>query len=290
MRCTSYLQPQSLRNNKNFFRITSVIIITFFLSQISSAQETHISTEEQTKKIVVSDSLRRQEFKASLLSFLQKIPKDSIRPHTKNRYFQTIITFRVRKENSEAEELLMVESESNFINNSFSAEIQANENLAKYFTTDEALDKIAGPYIFTYLFDNDGSIIIPTAKQIKKEPNLIRISNIVELPLFPGCEEMATTAKLKRTCFQQKMKEHIIENFKYPKEALRAGIEGTNYVYFTIYQTGTMEIHRTKGYFPLLKKEAERIISLLPKNFKPALYKGLAVDMRFTIPVVFKLN
>ena len=290
MKFTSCSKTQSLRNYKSFFTITTVCFITLFLSQTSSAQKTKVSNEAPTKKIVVSDSLRREEFRASLLSFLQKIPEDSIRSYTKNSFFQTIITFRVRTANSEAEELLIVESESDFINNSFSAEIRANDSLTKYFTSLKASDEIVGPYIFTYLLNEDGSIIIPTRKQIKTVPDLITMVKLVELPVFPGCEEMATTAKLKITCFQQKMKEHIIQNFNYPQEAKRMGVEGTNYVYFTINQTGTMKINGTEGYFPILKKEAERIISLLPSKFKPATYKGMAIDMKFTMPIVFKLQ
>ena len=45
---------------------------------------------------------------------------------------------------------------------------------------------------------------------------------IEEAPIYPGCENI----KNKRTCAQTKIQEHIIRNFRYPKEAQKKKIQG----------------------------------------------------------------
>ena len=50
----------------------------------------------------------------------------------------------------------------------------------------------------------------------------IEDKDITEIPpVFPGCEEIAHSQKMN--CFQKKINEHIVQNFNYPKEALRGG-------------------------------------------------------------------
>jgi len=109
---------------------------------------------------------------------------------------------------------------------------------------------------------------------------------IEDVPVFPGCEEESRDEK--RTCFQQKIQEHIRKNFKYPQIAVEMGIQGKVYVQFIIGTDGRITNIRTRGTDRLLEKEAERIMASLPQMI-PGKQRGRAVKVPYTIPVNFKL-
>lgn len=109
---------------------------------------------------------------------------------------------------------------------------------------------------------------------------------IENIPLFPGCEQ--GTDKEKRACFQQKIQEHVKNNFRYPDIAVEMGIQGKVYVQFMIDTNGDIANIRTRGPDQLLEKEAERIIALLPK-MTPGRQRGRAVKVPYSIPVNFKI-
>ena len=79
------------------------------------------------------------------------------------------------------------------------------------------------------------------------------------------------------------------KNFNYPKEAQEQGIEGRVAVIFTIDTNGNINDIEQRGPSPILEAEVKRIIQRLPK-MKPGTLNGEAVNVAFSIPVVFKLN
>ena len=113
----------------------------------------------------------------------------------------------------------------------------------------------------------------------------VPFSTVEEVPVFPGCED----ALDKRSCFQEKMKEHISKNFSYPEEAQKQGIQGKVNIMFVITEEGDIANLRMRGPSELLENEASRIISLLPK-MKPGKEKGKLVRVPFSIPITFKLQ
>ena len=108
-------------------------------------------------------------------------------------------------------------------------------------------------------------------------------------PIFPGCEEFYNSEKEKRKCFQEKLQQHIADNFQYPKVALRKKIQGIVSVTFMIDIDGSIKEIRTKGPHPLLEKEAARIVSLLP-GIVPARNGDEFVKVPFSIPITFRLD
>ncbi|MDC6387484.1 M56 family metallopeptidase [Maribacter sp. PR1] len=110
-------------------------------------------------------------------------------------------------------------------------------------------------------------------------------STIEQVPIFPGCEN----AEDKRACFNEKIQLHISKNFNYPKEALKQGLEGRVSVIFTIASDGNIVDIKKRGPHPLLEAEVERIISRLPQ-MEPGKFEGKAVNVPYSIPVVFKLD
>ena len=107
-------------------------------------------------------------------------------------------------------------------------------------------------------------------------------------PIFPGCEEFYNSEKEKRKCFQEKIQQHIANNFQYPNIALRMKIQGIVYVNFIIDIDGSIKGIRTRGPHRLLEKEANRIISLLP-GIVPGRNGDEFVRVPFSIPITFPL-
>ena len=103
---------------------------------------------------------------------------------------------------------------------------------------------------------------------------------IEDVPVFPGCEGLSKSET--KDCFQRKVQEHVVKNFRYPETALELGIQGRVSVVFMIDSKGYTTNVRSRGPDKILETEAERIISLLPKMQpgKPVSYTHLDVYKR----------
>ncbi|MET6989047.1 energy transducer TonB [Sediminicola arcticus] len=108
---------------------------------------------------------------------------------------------------------------------------------------------------------------------------------IEDVPVFPGCEN----EKDKRACFNDMMQQHIRKNFRYPEIAQEMGVQGRVSVMFVIQKDGSIGNVRMRGPDQNLEKEAQRIISKLPK-MTPGKQRGRAVRVPFSIPITFKLQ
>ncbi|WP_323788619.1 energy transducer TonB [Psychroserpens sp.] len=110
---------------------------------------------------------------------------------------------------------------------------------------------------------------------------------IENVPVFPGCEGGNRQDQID--CFQRKMQEHVNKNFNYPERALELDMQGKVYVLFVIDNTGRVSKIKSRGPDRILEKEAERIISILPK-MTPGKQRGRAVSMPYSIPIHFKIR
>lgn len=108
---------------------------------------------------------------------------------------------------------------------------------------------------------------------------------IEDVPVFPGCE--GKSKKETKDCFQRKIQEHVVKNFRYPEVAIELGIQGRVSVIFVIDSKGNTTSIRSRGPDKILEKEAERIISLLPK-MKPGKQRGRPVRVSYAVPIFFK--
>lgn len=108
---------------------------------------------------------------------------------------------------------------------------------------------------------------------------------IEDVPVFPGCEGLSKSKT--KDCFQQKMQAHVLKNFNYPATALEMGIQGRVSVVFIIDSKGYTTNVRSRGPDKILEKEAERIVSLLPK-MKPGKQRGRPVKVAYAVPIFFK--
>lgn len=109
---------------------------------------------------------------------------------------------------------------------------------------------------------------------------------VEKVPIYPGCTGK-TNDELK-DCFEQKIIAHVNKNFRFPDLALEMGINGKVYVMFNVDRNGVVSGIRSRGPDKILEKEAERIISLLPK-MTPAKQRGKSVKVPYSIPIHFKV-
>ncbi|WP_233861398.1 energy transducer TonB [Tenacibaculum piscium] len=110
---------------------------------------------------------------------------------------------------------------------------------------------------------------------------------VEEIPLFSKCNNVPLIKQAK--CFETQMSKHIIKNFVYPEDAIKAGIQGRVLVQFTIDEQGSVNSLQIRGpkNGASLEKEANRIISKLPK-FIPGKHNGKSVKVKYGIPITFK--
>ncbi len=136
--------------------------------------------------------------------------------------------------------------------------------------------------------ETDQEEIVEEVEVMEEEMNIdIPFAIIEDVPLFPGCERVAKSER--RNCFQEKMNDHIRNNFRYPEIAQEMGIQGRVFVQFMIGKDGNISGIRTRGPDKNLEKEANRIIAKLPR-MTPGAQRGRPVRVPFSIPIQFKLQ
>lgn len=109
----------------------------------------------------------------------------------------------------------------------------------------------------------------------KEEENKV-FDVVEENPSFPGG--------------QAALMQWLNENIKYPVIAAENGIEGRVIVQFVVSKTGSIsDVRVVRGVDPSLDKEAVRVVSNMP-NWTPGRQNGTTVNVRFTLPVTFRLQ
>jgi len=89
---------------------------------------------------------------------------------------------------------------------------------------------------------------------------------------------------------QAAMMKFLSENIKYPVIAQENGIQGHVICNFVVERDGSItDVQVVRGVDPSLDKEAVRVIQSMPK-WKPGMQRGKPVRVRFTLPVVFRLQ
>lgn len=103
------------------------------------------------------------------------------------------------------------------------------------------------------------------------------VFDVVEvMPQFPGG--------------QIAMMKYIMENMKYPEQAMKEGIQGRVTVRFIVEKDGSIsDVKPVLSVHPLLNKEAVRVVESMPK-WSPGKHNGKPVRVRFNLPVMFKLK
>ena len=136
--------------------------------------------------------------------------------------------------------------------------------------------------------ETDQEEVVEEVEVMEEELDIdVPFAIIEDVPLYPGCENVPKSQR--RKCFQEKIQKHIYNEFRYPEIAQEMGIQGRVFVQFMIGKDGRISGIRTRGPDKNLEKEANRIISKLPR-MTPGKQRGRPVRVPFSIPVTFKLN
>ncbi len=150
--------------------------------------------------------------------------------------------------------------------------------------------------VYNLLQQNKGetaSDTVPaTSSQMKQFDEVFKV--VEQMPRFPGCESVDGGNKAKEECAKQKMLEHIYTTLKYPKEARQKGIEGITVVQFVVTSEGDIEnvelIRNIGGGAGAEAVRAVETMKSLPEKWTPGHQRGEAVNVRYVLPVRFKLE
>ena len=114
-------------------------------------------------------------------------------------------------------------------------------------------------------------------KQVIEQSESDKVFEVVdEMPSFPGG--------------QGAMYDFMARNIQYPKVAEENGVQGRVIVTFIVKKDGSLsDVRVVKSVDPALDKEAVRLIKSMPK-WSPGIEKGQFVNVKFTVPVTFRLQ
>lgn len=130
--------------------------------------------------------------------------------------------------------------------------------------------------------------------------------NVVEkIPVIKGCANLsAADQEQQKECMQYNIAKHVGDNFQFPEDARKHGVQGKIFVTFIVEKNGELSnISILKGVEREYKnankkkrsaakdldKEAIRVIKLLEFE-APAYQKGKPVRMQYTMPINAKLS
>ena len=109
----------------------------------------------------------------------------------------------------------------------------------------------------------------------KEEENKV-FDVVEEQPSFPGG--------------QGALMQWLSDNIKYPVIAAENGVQGRVIVQFVVSKTGSIsDVKVVRGVDPSLDREAVRVVSQMPK-WTPGRQNGTTVNVRYTLPVTFRLQ
>ena len=112
---------------------------------------------------------------------------------------------------------------------------------------------------------------------------------IENVPEHPNCKNLNTNEE-KKNCMAKNISLHVQEHFN-SKVADQTGLIGMQRinVIFKINNEGYVEGVKARASNKVLEEEAIRVIKLLPQ-FKPGMHEGKAVNVPYSLPIVFKIE
>lgn len=124
---------------------------------------------------------------------------------------------------------------------------------------------------------NDIAVAAPPPPPAPKPEVASKVFDVVEeMPSFPGG--------------QGALMQYLGSNIKYPVVAQENGVQGRVIVGFVVEPDGSISgVNVMRSVDPSLDKEAMRVVKSMPR-WKPGKQNGSAVRVKYTVPVVFRLQ
>ena len=144
------------------------------------------------------------------------------------------------------------------------------------------------------IMDNDSEVEESTiqasddtqaAVEVKYTPVEVEEEEVEEQQIFQVVEEMPEFPGGMGECMK-----FLGKNIKYPTISQENGVQGRVIVQFVVNRDGSIvDPVVVRGVDPYLDKEALRVIQMMPK-WKPGKQRGKAVRVKYTVPVMFRLQ
>ena len=124
---------------------------------------------------------------------------------------------------------------------------------------------------------NDIAVAAPPPPPAPKPEVATKVFDVVEeMPSFPGG--------------QGALMSYLASNIKYPFVAQENGVQGRVIVSFVVERDGSIsDVRVARSVDPSLDREAQRVVKSMPR-WKPGKQNGSAVRVKYTVPVVFRLQ
>ncbi|CDD19516.1 putative TonB protein [Prevotella sp. CAG:732] len=124
---------------------------------------------------------------------------------------------------------------------------------------------------------NDIAVAAPPPPPAPKPEVANKVFDVVEeMPSFPGG--------------QGALMAFLSSNIKYPVVAQENGVQGRVIVGFVVEKDGSIsDVKVMRSVDPSLDREAQRVVRAMPR-WKPGKQNGSAVRVKYTVPVVFRLQ
>lgn len=153
-------------------------------------------------------------------------------------------------------------------------EMKTQEDLQKTKTTIGAFTVVGNDEIGGEVLKAKEEIAQPEPPKNEEENKVFDV--VEEQPSFPGG--------------QGALMAWLNDNIKYPVVAAENGIQGKVIVQFVVGKNGSISnVKVLRSVDPSLDKEAVRVVSNMP-NWTPGKQNGASVNVRFTLPVTFRLQ
>lgn len=111
-------------------------------------------------------------------------------------------------------------------------------------------------------------------EEVVEEEQIFQV--VEEMPSFPGGDA---------ECMR-----FLSKNIKYPTIAQENGIQGRVILQFVVNKDGSIvDVNVARSVDPYLDKEAVRVVQMMPK-WKPGKQRGKPVRVKYTLPVMFRLQ
>lgn len=153
-------------------------------------------------------------------------------------------------------------------------EMKTQEDLQKTKTTIGAFNVVGNDEIGGEVLKAKEEIAQPEPPKNEEENKVFDV--VEEQPSFPGG--------------QGALMSWLHDNIKYPVVAAENGIQGKVIVQFIVGKNGSISnVKVLRSVDPSLDKEAVRVVSNMP-HWTPGKQNGASVNVRFTLPVTFRLQ
>lgn len=137
-------------------------------------------------------------------------------------------------------------------------------------------ETVTGETVAMPAITSDEEIFSQDPPPVRKEGAGEEIFVVVEnQPEFPGGQEA--------------MMKFLADSIRYPRESMEKGVQGRVICNFVVMKDGSVsDVQVVRGVDPVIDAEAVRVLKLMP-DWKPGTQRGKAVNVRYTLPVVFRL-